>query len=321
LKPERSANNAPGKVAPGVIVAGNVNVDLILGPQTPWPAPGSEVVLAHHDLRAGGAAGNVALALSALTTPCTLVAGCGSGPLGKWLQSAFAHLDVRWTPSERPCAVSVGVTHPDGERTFFTHLGHLEDDSPAPTLSALAGAVPGGALILLGAFLSPGLRQAQLTLLRAAQRHQLQTVLDPGWPPGGWSPQVCAEVTAWLPACDHLLINEAEVLGLGAQADLDAAVQVVRAALAPGATLVVKRGPAGARAWRGDEQVSVPAPSVTVVDTIGAGDTFNAGYLSAALRGESLSTCVQAGVAAASYAVSTSPRRYAPHVAAELAGR
>ena len=56
--------------------------------------------------------------------------------------------------------------------------------------------------------------------------------------------------------------------------------------LAAGAALVVvTRGPLGATAYRGGDVVDVPAPSVQVVDTVGAGDAFMAGLLAALAAG------------------------------------
>ena len=78
----------------------------------------------------------------------------------------------------------------------------------------------------------------------------------------------------------------------------------------PGAAIVIKQGPRGATAWRGLERFHAAAPEVTVIDTIGAGDAFNAGYLAAWLARRDLAAAVSKGVAVASAAVSTSPRAY-----------
>ena len=71
-----------------ILVIGNVNVDLIMGPQEPWPTPGTEVILPAGDLRVGGAAGNTALALSALGTGHRRVANRGPAVFGDWLAAA-----------------------------------------------------------------------------------------------------------------------------------------------------------------------------------------------------------------------------------------
>ena len=78
----------------------------------------------------------------------------------------------------------------------------------------------------------------------------------------------------------------------------------------PGAVVVMKRGAQGASAWAGGEAFHVPAPVVDVVDTTGAGDAFNAGYLSARLAGMSVEAALEDGVELASTAIASSPREY-----------
>ena len=70
-------------------------------------------------------------------------------------------------------------------------------------------------------------------------------------------------------------------------------------------------GPKGAIAIDTDGNVvTAEAPPVEVVDTIGAGDVFNAGFLAACAAGESLKQSLAAGTSVASLAISTHPRRY-----------
>ncbi|MGB3901318.1 MAG: PfkB family carbohydrate kinase, partial [Mesorhizobium sp.] len=77
------------------------------------------------------------------------------------------------------------------------------------------------------------------------------------------------------------------------------------------ALVVVKRGPDGALAIGADGAVVLaPAPRVEVVDTIGAGDVFNAAFLAALARGRALAECLATGVETASCAISTRPRSY-----------
>jgi len=78
----------------------------------------------------------------------------------------------------------------------------------------------------------------------------------------------------------------------------------------PDAVLVVKRGAAGVSATTKGREISIPAPPVEVIDTVGAGDTFNAAFLAALVSGAPLREALARGVAVASRAVSTYPRRY-----------
>ena len=79
---------------------GNVNVDLIMGPLVPWPRPGTEVILAHDDLRVGGAAGNAALAWLGLGHDFTIAASIGDDGFGHWLAAAFGDRAQAWPVSE-----------------------------------------------------------------------------------------------------------------------------------------------------------------------------------------------------------------------------
>jgi sugar/nucleoside kinase (ribokinase family) len=294
-----------------VVVVGNVNVDLVMGPQAPWPTPGTEVLLPMSDLRVGGAAGNSALALMALEAPFRIIANTSADALGRWLREPFGRHADDWPASDRPCALSVGLTHPDGERTFFTTLGHLLDFDQAAVLHQIPqAAAPGAIALLTGCFVLPALWPDCGALVCSLRDRGYSVALDTGWPNEGWSPALRDVLWRWLPLCRDLLLNDAEAAGLSGESDLAAAAEAIRARLAPDARLVVKRGAEGAEAWSRDVHVRVAAPPVAVVDTIGAGDTFNAGYLAALADGRSFPAAVAAGVAAASYAVSTRPRRY-----------
>ncbi|WP_246580371.1 hypothetical protein [Deinococcus aestuarii] len=73
----------------------------------------------------------------------------------------------------------MAVTHPGGERSFITHLGHLG-------WSDLRASVPSASPVLLaGGFLTPGLRRDYPALLRELTGHGSEVALDPGWPEGG----------------------------------------------------------------------------------------------------------------------------------------
>jgi len=294
---------------PTIYVTGNVNVDLIMGRIAEWPRFGTEIVLPHSENRIGGAAGNTALALQALGVPHRLIASVGDDIFGKWLQSGFTSAD--WAVAKTETTISVGIVNPSGERTFLTSQGHLSVYAVDDVLSLLPKrASPGDILLLEGCFLSPPMLADYERLVDEAKARGFILALDTGWPPQGWEPELRRRTLDWLKRLDHLIINEFEVIGLSGEETQEAAAAALRKVLPSDATLVVKRGPLGASGYRGDQAIDVPAPKVEVIDTIGAGDVFDSGYLAALMEGADLEAALCAGNAAASTAISTAPRRY-----------
>jgi sugar/nucleoside kinase (ribokinase family) len=59
--------------------------------------------------------------------------------------------------------------------------------------------------------------------------------------------------------------------------------------------VVVKLGPKGALAQQGAKRFAAPQQEVTPVDTVGAGDSFDAGFLHEYVKGSDLSACLASG--------------------------
>lgn len=293
-------------------VIGNVNVDLIMGPAAPWPQPGTEIILDHNELRVGGSAGNTALAWMARNVPFRIAANVGDDQFGKWLAGELGVHAGGWPVRPEGTTLSVGITHPDGERTFFTTRGHLPHFSLDDVHAVLDGAGMGGGYALLcGSFLTDALTRDYASFFDWADGLGLRVALDTGWPLDGWTEANCEATRSWLKRCHVALLNEIETTTLTGEAEPEAAARALKAGMPPGAIVVVKRGPKGAIALDGEGRlVSAVAPRVDVIDTIGAGDVFNAGFLAALARDEPLQACLEEGVTIASRAISTFPRSY-----------
>ncbi|MBX4933916.1 PfkB family carbohydrate kinase [Rhizobium bangladeshense] len=293
-------------------VIGNVNVDLILGPAAPWPKAGTEIIVDHDELRVGGSAGNSALTWQALGIEFEIAANIGSDQFGRWLAEAFGRRSEKWPVRPEQTTLSVGITHPDGERTFFTTRGHLPRFSLADVFAIVDGArLRGGYALLCGGFLTDDLTRQYDAFFDWAESHDITVALDTGWPLDGWTEQNCAATRAWLSRSGIALLNEVESTTLAGVADPTEAARHISSHMPDGAIVVVKRGPDGAIAIGPDGQlVSVAAPVVAVVDTIGAGDVFNAAFLAALAKDEPLLSCLRAGTEVASRAISTIPRSY-----------
>ena len=288
-------------------VVGNLNLDIVLGPLERWPAPGTEVVLPYQTVRIGGAAGNAIKALRALGVPTRGHTTVGNDHFGDMLSKELGQDAVDAVRHNKNTAYTVGISHPNGERTFFTYLGHLEEYDPAPVFDALA-ADPGGYLLLCGYFLLPGLRNAgALELIEAARHHGHTVVFDSGWPTEGWSTAVRDELDSLLPLVDIVLPNEVEAYGWAQTQDVVAAIRHLERF---GGRAVVKLGARGAGWLRSETLELAPPAQLRVVDTIGAGDAFNAGLIAARLHGLGLDMATAVAVEVAGQAISSNPRSY-----------
>ncbi|MFN2323346.1 MAG: carbohydrate kinase family protein [Trueperaceae bacterium] len=295
---------------PRLIVAGNASIDLLLGPVAPWPKPGTETLVDHIDWRVGGALGNTALALAGMVVPARLVWDVGDDTMGAWLLAALAAAGDAPRAVHAPTSVTVALNHPDGERTFVSHLGHLAVSTPDALATVIEEARLGDLLLVGGLFLLPRWRPEIPTLLARARARGLRTALDTGWPDEGWTAPVRAELRAALAHVDLFLPNLEEGRGLLDAPNLEP--DAVLAGLAHGVagTTVLKLGPIGAAFRSEGRTVVVPAPVLDVADTVGAGDTFNAALLAALASGVPLPDAIAIGVQVASHVVATTPRRY-----------
>lgn len=292
-------------------VVGNINVDLIMSTLHAWPKKGTEAMLESSSLRPGGSAGNCALALAALNVPHRLVANQGNDQFTGWLAGLFPESAPHWPSCDCETSLTFGVTHPDHERTFFSNQGHIVRLTLQDVLAQLPeNAQPGDWVLLCGTWLCTALYADYPQLLSALRTRGYRVAIDSGWPPEDWSDTLRAQAAQWLPFCDALLLNEVETLGLADAQTLDAAAQKLLAQMAENAFCVAKCGPDGARLWSADQALHQHAEPVEVVDTIGAGDSFNAGFLSALIYGLPPATALQWGVRVAGCAISSSPRRY-----------
>jgi len=296
--------------APGLTIIGDICIDLILGTVDGWPAIGTETLMERSEMRAGGSAGNTALAMRYLGAPCLLLSEVGNDSFGGWLAQQFSDVSTDLHGCDAATSISTGIIHGCGERTFFTTRGHLEklcwqnirqQIHPAP--------FPGAIALLTGVFLLPRMRAVYDEIIARLRDLGYQIALDTGWPSGGWTEAIRGEMLDWVAACDHILLNEIEVTALAGEDDLDRAMQRLAPALRPNATLVAKTGPEGAVGMQSGNRVARAAPLVEPFDTIGAGDSFNAGYLDARLRGAALGDALNAGCQTASRVIARFPRQ------------
>ena len=300
--------NAEG---PAIYVIGAVAVDMIMGPVAPWPLPGTETFVSHSEIRPGGPAGNTAHALQALKVSHRIICNVGHDVFGRWLMESFGDQAKQWDVAQGPTTISVAVEHPGGERSFITAPGNLEHLTAEGILTALpAKARHGDIALFTGVFLYPKLLASFGAIFNTVGKRGYKVALDTGWPPGGWSEEIKSLASGWLAHCDHVLLNEIESQSLSGKQSIAEAAKWLAERAKPDAAIIIKRGANGASAWQAEMMTEIPAPKVKVVDTTGAGDAFNAGYLAACLRGANIARALQDGIEIASAAIASSPRSY-----------
>jgi sugar/nucleoside kinase (ribokinase family) len=138
-------------------------------------------------------------------------------------------------------------------------------------------------------FLQRGLRPRVPELFQLAKQAGLTTSLDTNDDPDGlWEPDVLDA----LRFVDVLLPNEYEACRLAESEDAAGAADILSEKVP---VLVIKRGDKGVLARKGRECFEVAASKVEAVDTIGAGDSFDAGFLHKFIRGAKLEDCLRFG--------------------------
>ncbi|MBM7788247.1 carbohydrate kinase family protein [Tenggerimyces flavus] len=277
-----------------LLVVGDANPDVIVSGAPEHPSFGHEELVDGGELVLGGSGAITACGAARLGLRTAFVGRVGNDEAGRFVLDALRRRDVDVSAcvvdSEAPTALTVVLVH--GKRhAMLTSRGALERVEAADvpeSLLARTSHVHSSAL-----FLHPTLQKTLPSLFAAAHEVGATTSVDTNDDPSGtWS-----GLDAVLPTTDVLLVNESEARGLAGLEDLEAAA---RALAALGPMPVVKCGVDGGLAYSdGGSVVRAPAAPAEVVDTVGAGDTFNAGFLAARLRGlplaESLAVAVRCG--------------------------
>ncbi len=138
-------------------------------------------------------------------------------------------------------------------------------------------------------YLQTGLHPGIVDLLQYLKKAGLTISLDTNDDPSNqWGPPL-DEI---LPLVDIFLPNESEIRRMAGDLSLDKALQIMAEKVR---TIIVKRGRNGCRVKDGDQIADHPGVSVSPIDTIGAGDSFDAGFLCAYLNGMDIATCTRAG--------------------------
>jgi sugar/nucleoside kinase (ribokinase family) len=271
-----------------VLIAGELNPDLILRGCRIFPAPGKEVQASDLEVCLGSSSAICAAGLAKLGDEVTFVSTVGTDFYGEYCVETLRRAGVDVSRVRRQADLKTGITMSitsDGDRALVTY--------PGATTALRADDLPDALFAghhhfhVSSWFLQDGLRPGLKNRFAEARGAGLTTSLDSGYDPSEEWSQVLLDT---LSEVDVFLPNESEIRGVTGCGSVDDAMQK----LDDGHLLVVvKLGAEGCVARHRGESIRVPAFPAEVVDTTGAGDSFNAGFLHFWIRGETLPDCLR----------------------------
>jgi len=274
-----------------VTIAGELNLDLILYGLPQQLPPERELLADRMMLTLGSSSAIVAHNLSALGSRVGFQSRIGDDPLG---QIALDRLRLGKVDVSRvrvvPGATTTGLTvilHNEHWRNILTYSGTIAElQWEDLDLDYLADSRH---FHLSSFYLQQSLRPRVADLFQFLKSKGLTISLDTNDDPDDRWDGALQEL---LRHVDVFLPNEREACKAAGTDDLEDAIKAL-SHLAP--LVVVKLGRKGAVAQRGSERITAPAVQIVPVDTVGAGDSFDAGFLHEFVRGSDLNKCLASG--------------------------
>jgi len=250
--------------------------------------PGAPVRGSHYTLSFGGAESNVAIGLARMGHHVAWVSALGADGLGDMIASSIQAEGVRVFARRDD-------THPTGAMTKSPSQGgeryvsYYRSNSAATTLDEadIPDAELGSARIVHLTGITPALSESTARMVRTvasrAKARGATVSFDVNYRPALWSPErAAAFCRGLLPEVDTVF-GGPEELGLLVAGEASGRDLLERVAALGPRTVVLKQGEHGASALIEGSYHERAAWAVDVVDTVGAGDAFVAGYLSAQL--------------------------------------
>jgi sugar/nucleoside kinase (ribokinase family) len=278
-----------------LLVLGDANPDLILRGDVAPRFGQTERLVESATLVLGGSGAITACAGAQLGLTAAFVGVVGDDLFGRFVREALAargvDVDGVSVDSTRATGVTVILDRGD-DRAILTATGTIDDlrsDLVDEDLVRSARHVH-----VSSYYLQQALRPGLPGLFRTAHDAGATVSIDPNWDPAeSWD----TGLLGLLSSTDMFFPNSAEARAITGIDDVDVAAEALGER---GAIVAVKFGQGGGLAVHGQELVRSESIPTDVVDTTGAGDTFDAGFIAGRLSGWPLGRCLQLAVASGS---------------------
>ena len=276
----------------------------------------------------GGCPTNIAIGTARLGLRPAVITRVGDEHMGRFIREELAREGVETQgvtsdPDRLTALVILGIR----DKHTFPLIFYRENCADGALCEADIedGLIARSAAVLVSGthFAKPNLDAASRKAMRLAQGQGSKVILDIDYRPVLWgltghglgeerfveSDTVTAHLQTIVPMCDLVVGTEEEIAIAGGTSDTLAACRRLRE-LAPGAVIVVKRGPMGCVCFPDgipdslDDGVRGPGFPVDVYNVLGAGDAFMSGFLRGYLRDAPLEECCRLANACGAFAVS-----------------
>lgn len=274
-----------------VLVVGELNVDIILDSICGFPEVGKEILAKDLNMTLGSSSAIFASNLSVMGAKVAFVGMVGKDGFSDFVKESLiakmVNTDGIISSDDYKTGLTMVMNYGTDRAnvTFPGAMEHLyEKDIGTDTLNRAKH------LHLSSIFLQTGLKGDVVALFRKAKELGLTTSMDPQWDP---SEEWDLNLPELLPYIDVFLPNTVEICQLTGCGDINSALDKIR----PYANIVVvKDGDNGAHLWDGQKLITKPAHfNDNIVDCIGAGDSFDAGFISQYIQGRDLEYCLGVG--------------------------
>lgn len=290
----QTAAPAQPQTSHDLLVIGDFCVDLILTGDVRPRFGQVEQIVDGASLAVGGSAAIFASQAAKLGSRVKVIGWVGEDSFGELIAAELSVSGVDVSALKRHPTVKTGIgvaLSTPNDRAILTYMGTIDAMRPDDIGEAVFASVRH--VHLASYFLLDGMRSEWPKWFAWCRACRITTSLDTNWDPNNrW--QGIGEL---LPHVDVFLPNEQEALAISRECEIEAAGRKLSA---QGPLVVIKRGAAGAIAFgEGQRWELIPNGSsgvpVCVVDTTGAGDNFDAGFLRGWLKGMEIPACLALG--------------------------
>jgi len=282
-----------------LLCAGEAFEDLVFFALDRLPDLGEEIKTDHFTATVGGGAVITAVHAARLGMKTGILSALGEAAAARLTREGVSVTNLR-KPNEPHAITAALSTEEDRAFVTFNGVNAKLETRLAQVLGKSVAPKPGGRAAFATASARQGRTHVHLCFYPhdCAQWTRIVTRLrkrgiTSSWD-FGWNELLTGDrgLTGLIDALDFVFVNELEARLYTGEATLAAAITHWRRRQA---ITIIKQGGNGAAWIAPDRDIHFPAPRVKVVDTTGAGDAFNAGFLVAWLRGKSPAQCLAAG--------------------------